>query len=41
MEENKSLKEHIELLLIQDYPEFELYARLCALLALWNRDSAS
>lgn len=31
-----SLQEHIERLLAQDYDETELYARLRALLTLWD-----
>lgn len=30
------LCEHVELILKQGYDDVELYARLCALLALWN-----
>ena len=31
------LAEHVRRILAQEYDEVELYARLCALLALWNR----
>ncbi len=30
------LREHVGRILAQDYDDVELYARLCALLALWN-----
>lgn len=33
-----NLREHIECLLRQDYDDAELYARLQALLTLWNHE---